>query len=264
MRRLLPALLSLALAGPAMSHEFWIEPLDYTVAPGARIEAKTINGEEFAGIEYGYSEGAFKRSGVIGGGQTNGVPGEMGQKPAFNVPTQGDGLHILYHASPVSTLTYANYTKFERFVKGKRLDWALEEHAALKLPTEDIRESYFRYVKALVAVGSGAGADRPVGMPYELVALDNPYTSGGDIRVAVLLGGEPAANVPVFVFVREGEAVEELKLTTGAEGQVSVPRRAGAEYMVNAVHIGLPGEQIKSVTKAHWQTLWAALTYRIE
>lgn len=264
MRRLLPVLLSLTLAGPALSHEFWIEPLDYTVTPGTTIEAKTINGEDFTGIEYPYSPGSFQRSGVISGGQSNPVIGESGQKPAFRVPTQGDGLHILYHASPVFSLTYANYTKFERFVKGKRLDWALEKHAELKLPESDIRESYFRYVKALVAVGSGAGADRPVGMPYEIVALDNPYTADRDIRVAVLLQGEPAANVPVFVFERLDGAVKKIKLNTDENGRTSVPRRAGAEYMVNAVHIGLPTEQIKTATRADWVTLWAALTYRAE
>lgn len=248
----------------ARAHEFWIEPETYSVAEGQVIEARTFNGENFEGIEYGYSEAAYGQSGVAAGDLRTGVAGERGARPSFQVAPAGPGLNVLFHASPVSTLTYPGMEKFERFLRGKRLDAALDAHANRGLPTEKIREAYFRFVKALVAVGDGTGADVAVGMPYELLALDNPYTGTDEMRVQVLLQDVAvAADVPVFVFHKVGEAVKKITLVTDAEGVVTVPRMPG-DFMVNAVHIMEPNASLKESTGAHWVTLWAALTYRIE
>ncbi len=248
----------------ARAHEFWIEPEAYRVAEGQVIEARTFNGENFEGIEYGYSEAAYRQSGVAAGDVRTGVTGERGARPSFQVAPAGPGLNVLFHASPVSTLTYPGMEKFETFLRGKRLDAALDAHAARGLPTEKIREAYFRFVKALVAVGDGAGADVAVGMPYELLALDNPYSGSGEMRVQVLLQDTAvAADVPVFVFHKLGEAIEKIKLVTDADGIVTLPRLPG-DFMVNAVHIMEPNAALKESTGAHWVTLWAALTYHIE
>ena len=248
----------------ARAHEFWIEPEVYRVAEGETIAARTYNGEYFDGIEYGYSEDAYQQSGVAAGDLRGGASGERGARPAFQVPPAGPGLNVLYHASPVSTLTYPGMEKFEKFLRGKRLEAALEVHAAKGLPTEKIREAYFRFVKALVAVGDGAGADVAVGMPYELVALTNPYTEDGDMQIEVRLQGALVGpGAPVFVFHRQGEEVTRLALETDAEGRFTVPALPG-DYMANAVHIMEAGEGLAERTGAHWVTLWAALNYRIE
>ncbi|MEM9228069.1 MAG: DUF4198 domain-containing protein [Pseudomonadota bacterium] len=264
MFRLISAALLLLSAPVGHAHEFWIEPLDYTVAPGSTIQARTFNGEDFTGIEYGFSTPAYRQSGVMAGSEARPVTGERGARPAFQVQAAGPGLNVLFHASPVSTLTYPNMVKFERFLKGKRLEWALEEHARLKLPEEGIREAYFRFVKSLVAVGDGAGSDRAVGMPYELLARTNPYTDAGDMVVEVRLNKSAVgADIPVYVFQKTGAGVEKIKLSTAADGTVRVPRTPG-EYMVNAVHIAEANEKLKQSNGAHWVTLWAALTYRVE
>lgn len=263
MSRLFIFLAAALAALPARAHEFWIEPVSYRVAPGETIEAQTFNGEDFAGIEYGYSKAGYQQSGILAEAEARPILGENGDKPAIRTLPAGDGLNVLFHASAVSTLTYPTLTKFESFLKGKRLGRALEQHKARSLPEEDIREAYFRFVKALVAVGDGAGSDRLIGMPYELVALDNPYTDGGDVRFRVYLNKQPVADgVPVFVFHKTGETVEKIKLTTDAAGDVTVPRMPG-EFMVNAVHITEPSEKLAQSTRADWVTLWAALTYEI-
>jgi len=260
----LPIILAVLLAAlPARAHEFWIEPVDYRVAPGETIEARTYNGENFGGIEYGYSKVGYQQSGVVAGDDARPIQGENGDKPAIRTLPAADGLNVLFHASAVRTLTYPTLTKFKSFLEGKHLDWALEAHAERRLPEEDIREAYFRFVKALVAVGGGAGSDRLVGMPYELLALDNPYTASGEIRFQLYLNQQPVdAGIPIFVFHKAGDEVEKIDLTTGAEGRFSVPRMPG-EFMVNAVHITEPSELLVRSTRADWVTLWAASNYQI-
>lgn len=259
----LAAALLAASTLPALAHEFWFEPLDYRIEPGSRIEAAALNGENFGGIEYAYSNKGYARSGIIAGDTKVALTGRQGSKPAVSMIAPGEGLNVVYHASAVSTLNYVDLAKFESFLKGKHLEAALEQHAELGFPTENIKEAYFRYAKTLVAVGNGAGSDEYVGMPYELVALDNPYTSAGDIRFSVLLEGKPAAGVPVFVFRKQAGKVEKIDLTSDSAGQVTVPRKTGGEFMVNAVHITTAKGRLKEVTKAQWVTLWASLTYEI-
>ena len=265
MRRLAPLVTALSLlTAPLAAHEFWLEPNAYRVAPGTPLEARAINGENFFGIEYSYSERSYARSGIIAGDTQVPITGKSGQKPAIAQAPAAEGLNILYHASPINTLTYANFTKFENFLKGKRLDGGIAEHKRLDLPEEGIKEVYFRYVKALVAVGNGAGSDRAVGMPYEWIALTNPYTDSGPMRFRLVLNGQSAREgIPAYVFHKRGTEVETTKLVTGKGGVVSVPRAPG-DYLLNAVHLTRPNTKIEEATKAHWVTLWAALTYQIE
>ena len=250
-------------AGSALAHEFWLEPVNYRVQPGERIVARAINGEEFRGREFSYSATGYRRSGVMAGGIDNPIPGNTGDRPAVSVEPAGPGLNILYHASTMNVLTYPGMEKFESFLRGKHLDWGVEAHRAKGLPEEGIREAYFRMVKSLVAVGNGAGADRKVGLAFELMALDNPYTSAGDIRIALMRSGKPVPNYPIYVFRKNGAEVSKLSLNTDGKGIVTVPRGPGGEFMVNAVELSEPSDRIKQAAKAHWQTLWAALTYEI-
>ncbi len=255
--------LCLALwAAPASGHEFWLEPLAYRVSPNARIEARARNGEDFEGVEYSYSPRGYARSGIIAGGAEGPIPGDSGQCPAVQVAPLAEGLNVLYHASAASRIVYPDMAKFEKFLRGKRLEAALEIHRAKGFPTEKISESYYRFVKALVAVGDGAGADRAVGLPFELVAETNPYTERTDITYRLLWQGEPDANAPVFFFLKQGEEVEKTELMTDAEGRVTIPRVPG-EYMINAVRIVEAAPPDQERMNAVWTTLWAASTYRV-
>ncbi|MEM1266390.1 MAG: DUF4198 domain-containing protein [Pseudomonadota bacterium] len=253
----------LLLAGPAAAHEFWLEPLDYVLPEGARIEARALNGEFFEGIEYSYSERGYAQSGVVAAAERQPIPGEAGQRPAVSVPSLGTGLHVLYHASPASKIVYKDMEKFETFLRGKRLEDALDLHRARGFPEEGIVEGYHRFVKALVAVGGGAGEDQAVGMPFELVAETNPYTDSGEMVFRLLWQQTPDANAPVFAFIKDADgAVEEILLRTDGEGLVRIPRRPG-EVMVNAVRIVEANSALKERFDALWMTLWAASTYQI-
>lgn len=252
----------MGLAGSVQAHEFWLEPLEYRVAPGGKISARALNGQEFVGKEYSYNARGYERSGIFAGSATGKIPGQTGQRPAVQVNAIGPGLNVIYHQSAASTVVYETMEKFESFLRGKRLEATLAEHKARGLPSENIVEGYFRFVKALVAVGDGAGADRAVGMPYELVALTNPYTGSGDMRLQLLYRGKPEANQPVYVFHRRAGKVKEVFLRTDGRGVVSVPRMAG-EFQVNAVKIMPAGKALRQRFKAVWQTLWASSVYEI-
>lgn len=126
------------------------------------------------------------------------------------------------------------------------------------LPCDPIREVHFRYAKELMAAGSAAGADSYLGMPWELVAQDNPLTGaqGSALRIELRFKGEPAPDEAVHVFIRapDGTAANQ-RLRTDAAGVATVAYAGPGPYMVNAIHILPASRRIQALLGATWQSL---------
>ena len=260
----------LTLAGLALSaqlasaHEYWFEPEAYRLPSGATIVADAVNGENFGGPKMAYSARGYERSGIFAGDvEIAPLPGSQSQRPAVQVPAAADGLNLLWYRSSASIITYPTIEKFASFLNGKKLDAALTEHKAQGWPEKDIREAYFRYVKSLVAVGGSAGSDRVLGLPYEFVALDNPYEDDGPVRVQLLERSQPVPMTAIYVFHKsETKAAEKTWYQTDADGVFSLPRVPG-EYLINAVSILPAPPRIQQDLNALWVTLWASLTFEL-
>ena len=263
------ALLSVALlAAPlAKAHEYWIEPVAYEVGVGDKIEAVLRNGEFFKGSSYPFIERLFTRFEVYNrsGGQP--APGRNGDSPALQMKAEKGGLHVVAYASTVQTVTYTEFERFQEFVASKRLDHIIDQHRAEGLSEEKVVETYYRYAKSLIKAGSGAGRDVKVGMPIELVAELNPYTSAGadGVRFRLYWLGKPLPDWDVQVFKKAGAADkgELAHYTTDKTGRVFVPADGGGDFLVNAVQITKPRAS-DGVFNAQWESIWASTTYRID
>lgn len=256
------------LAAPiAKAHEFWIEPVAYEVNVGDQIEGVLRNGEYFKGSSYPYVTRLFTRFEIYNRAGGDPVQGRNGDSPALQVPTEKGGLHIAAYASTVQTVTYTEFERFQSFVTSKGLDAIIDQHRAEGLSEEKVIETYYRYAKALFKVGSGAGRDVKVGMPIELVAELNPYTSAGaeGVRFRLYWLGKPLPDWDVQVFKKVGDAAEgELAhYTTDKTGRVFIPADGGGEFLVNAVQITKPREA-DAARNAQWESIWASTTYRID
>lgn len=259
-------LLACALAllpGAGFSHEFWIEPEQYSVAPGEEIAAHLRVGEEFSGSTFSYNPRSFSRFDFVQGDEIAPVPGRAGDRPAVTMTAPEDGLLVLAHETTPLRLTYKSMEKFEAFLAHK--DWRdlAEVHAARGLPPEGFRERYTRHVKSMIAVGDGAGSDRALGLVTEIVALANPYAMTGEtLPVQVLFEGSPRADAQVEVFEKApDESVTVTLYRTDAEGIAFVPVTSGNSYLVDAVVIRAvePEGDDTSV----WESLWAGLTFAV-
>jgi hypothetical protein len=201
---------------------------------------------------------------VIQGDTARPVEGRMGDNPALVMTGLTDGLAIVVHETDDSMLTYTDFGVFQRFVAHKDFATALADHAARGLPEKNFRETYRRHAKSLVAVGSGAGADRVVGLAIEIVALANPYTDDltGGLPVLVLLDGAPRADVQVELFQTAADGTVTItKHRTDAEGKALLPMRPGSEYLVDSVVLRrLPNDD--PAAGPVWHSDWASLTFR--
>jgi len=255
-----------AWTGPAIAHEFWIEPLDYQIDPDANLEGHIVNGQHFAGTEIAYFPQRFSRFDVSLGGQTAAVTGRSGDRPALNTAPLGEGLHIVTYVAIQSLVTYDDYAAFDRFVTHKDFQGIRAAHVARALPETGFVEAYTRYVKSLIGVGNSAGDDSYLGLPIEIVALDNPYTAdvSAGLRVQVHEGEglRDYGQVELFDKAPDGTVTITLHRTDG-NGIALLPVIPGHSYLVDAVMLREPAAGPATESGAVWESLWAALTFAI-
>lgn len=263
MRTFLGALVVAGLwAAPLLAHEFWIAPDAYSVEPETTIKGELIQGENFAGRSMPYHPRRFHRFDLRHADELVPIKGRDGDDPALKAEPLGDGLHVVIHQSKLALVTYDTFGDFRDFLESKRLDWGIDAHRARNLPDKDVREAYFRYAKALIGVGSAKGQDQAEGLPFELVALTNPYTEPQTLRVRLLFKDEPYPDADLHVFHRSDGAVAESWYRTDANGEAEIPLSAGA-YLLNAVHLQEASERMTAIFGAVWQTLWASMTFEV-
>jgi len=256
---------TLASTSVAVGHEFWISPEDYTVEPGENIVANLRVGQGFEGVKFSYIPSNFERFELVNGATVLDVEARIGDRPALNMQAPGPGLWIVVHETTDSRLTYQEWDTFFSFVQHKDLSGTLENHAARGLPQVKFKEVYRRFVKSLIAVGAGAGADQNVGLRTEIIAGLNPYTDdlSGGMPVTVFFEGAPRVDVLVEIFDRDSAGVVTITTTrTDLNGQANIPVSDGHEYNLDAV-VMLPVNASDPLVDPVWLSLWAGLTFAV-
>jgi Domain of unknown function (DUF4198) len=264
----IPALLvSLALAlsaAPAKAHEFWLSPDDYAVAPEDVMQVRLRVGKSMQGPALPYLPQDVARFEVVQGNSIRPVEGRMGDNPALDMAAQTDGLAVVVHETGDTVLTYDDFALFQRFVAHKDFRTALADHQARGLPQTGFSETYRRHAKSLIAVGSGAGADRAMGLKIEIVAQANPYTDDltGGLPLLVLLDGVPRADAQLELFQTAPDGTVTTTLhRTDAAGRVTVPVRPGMEYLADSVSLQALDNDDAAAGPV-WHSDWASLTFR--
>lgn len=255
-----------AVSTAAGAHEFWIDPVQFRVDAGERIAADLRVGQQFKGDALVYLPSRIVRFSVIGPDGTRPVDGTIGDQPAASIETGPEGLYVLAYQSTSSQVTYDDMAEFEGFLRTHGLEWVKAAHRERGLSETDIKEAFSRYAKSLVAVGDGAGNDRVVGLPLELVAETNPYRQppGDGVTVRFLWRGEPMADAEIHVFYKPaGCDVTRTEVMTDDDGRARVPAGPGGRILVNAVHMKEATRMELLDTGAVWHSLWASLTFEL-
>ena len=256
----------LAISGSfATAHEFWIDPTGTDYEVGDEITADARVGQMMRGSAQPYNKNSFKQMGVVINGKPMALSGRLGDRPAVKLEAAGDGLHVFAIETNASTLRYAEFAKFQKFVETHGQAFAVDAHREAGLPEEDFREAYFRFAKALVPVGTAGGADQSVRLPFELVALGNPFAGEGPLKLTLLLEGNPVPTHQIDVFTRAIDEIGDATLVsyeTDASGVVEIPRSSG-DYLINAVKLARPTPAMAESLNVVWVSLWASTTFTL-
>ncbi|TFL18027.1 DUF4198 domain-containing protein [Jannaschia formosa] len=249
---------------PLQAHEFWIEAEDYTVPPGGTVTATFRNGELLSGSALSYIPNRSARFDYIADKPAAPVPARLGDNPAVVLEDLPEGLVTLIHETREQYVTYTEWAKWVKFTDHKDFAWGQQAHLDRGLPEEGFREGYYRFAKALVAVGEGAGADAVRGLRAEIVLGRNPYVDdlSDGLPVQVLFDGAPKAAAQIEMFEKDAEGAVEVTLhTADAEGSAVLPVAPGHEYLLDSVTL-LPQEPVEARDPV-WLTFWAALTFAV-
>lgn len=264
--RILAALFTLFLSVPAQSHEFWIEPSEYTVEADGKIQGVLVNGQEFAGTPLAYLPLRFTRFTMAMGMRQADVENRIGARPALDVDPIGDGLHVVSYQSRMASLAYTEWAKFLKFADHKDFEDIEARHDARGLPREGFREGYWRFAKTLVGVGNAIGRDFRSGLAVEFVALDNPYTDdlSNGLRVQLHVLDDVRADGQVELFEKAPDGSVTITLhRTDANGIATLPVKPGHSYLVDHVYLREPSAALAASDDIQWETLWAALTFGV-
>lgn len=257
-------LAALLLAGfnlpTAQAHEFWLEPENYAPLPNRKIAISHNYGEYFKGDGLPFVSEWHPRYIVLDGGRERTVSGFDGDLPAIQIKFDTPGLKVFGYFGAFEPQSFDTLAEFEKYAHKLGYGQLVERHRALGKPDTDIVESYARNAKLLLGVGDGAGADRVLGLSFELVAERNPYTlaAGATLPVRLLLRGKPAAGFKITTF-SQADPKNPVTTMTNAEGRAQIALPARGAYLLNAIHMYEP--QVGS--DGHWESLWASLTFAV-
>ena len=248
----------------AHAHELWLDSRHFQPPEGENVEIELRNGQNFKGINLSYFNNRVKQFFWVQNDERQDVKSRSGDVPAMSIAIDEEGLIIVVYESTPSTLTYNSWEKFINFIRHKDFLDAQKSHIDRGLPQEGFKEKYHRYSKALVARGHAKGGDRNFGLETEFVAQTNPYLDGTEagFSAQLLYQQKPRENAQVEVFERDTEGgVVIFYLRTDNEGHVTVPIKAGFDYLLDAVVL----REVAPETHdgAVWESLWAAMTFSV-
>ena len=242
------------------AHEFWVEPVTFQVDLGDEIAVDLRVGQMLAGRSYPYLSHKFARYEVTDSAGVHALLGNEGDLPSAAYAAAAPGLNIISYDALPERLTYDAFRDFVDFVEEEGLPTIAARHRERGLPDTGFVEAYTRNAKALVQVGpvKEGQNDTVTGMPFELVALENPYAGGATLPVRLLWQGNEVPGAQIALFRRSGTgAVIRTTYRTDETGMASIPLTGNGTYLLSAVHL----EESPAESGAVWNSTWASLTF---
>ena len=241
--KLLVALLTGAVSVPVAAHDFWLQPLRFWAAPGARVPMNFLVGH---GAARQRSSIATDRFGLF---RAIGPQGFTDRKAELTIGQANDtalafaqpGTYVLaFSTSLVPSELPA--LRFNDYAAAEGLALVLQQRSASKSSTNPGRELYSRRGKALIQVGPVGRLPQPqvttpVGLGLEIVPLISPYALGNSqtLPVRVLYQGRPLVGALVKLNNLAADAEPVEKHLTDSSGQAVFAARRSGDWQLNVV-----------------------------
>jgi len=244
-----------------LAHDFWLEPSSFRVEPGTAVELRLRVGEHFIGDALPRNPALLAQFIAAGPAGLRSVPGQNGMDPAGVIRLEQSGLVVVGFRSRHSAVDLKPEA-FNAYLAEEGLDHIAAVRGAREQPEGSVRELFSRCAKALLlaGAGSGDGHDRVLGFTLELIPDKNPYgmRAGDSLPVRLLYEGQPLEGALV-VAMNSHDPASKVRGRSGRDGRVSLRLSREGAWLVKAVHM-VPAP---AGTGAHWESLWASLTFEL-
>ena len=250
------------LANSLFAHEYWLEADKSQVIAGEANTIKLMFGENFSNrvekplqldraIEFRAHGLSRKFDNLL-------PKTEKSVQPAATIELKQEGTILVSLIRSASVI---------RFGKAKFLEYAQQEggtnfEQALAVDKVRITDTYTRYMKALFQVGNlvNKTALKKVGMEYEIIPLENPFSKElKELNVKVLFRGKPAAGVKVNAIKRLDNILTSESAISDQKGRCKFPLDQKGSWLIRSVKI-IPDANNEGPT-ANFHSYWASLTF---
>ena len=259
-----------ATATLAFSHDLFLKPSTFFVAPNSSVRLTALNGT-FSTSEASVTADRLLDLGIVGpGGRSKGDTSTWsarGKASTWVTKVGASGTYVL-GASLRPKLITLKGKEFNAYLADDGLPDILAARKAAGELARPATERYAKHVKALVQVGDARTAtfDTALGYPAELVPLDNPYApvkGARTLRVRALVDGAPMPNQVVLAGGRtaSGARIAPQTVRTDAHGNATIALSTPGEWYVKFIRmVRVPAAPKDSVD---YESKWATLTFAV-
>jgi uncharacterized GH25 family protein len=255
-------------ASSLVAHDFWVQPSEYWVKPGALTPVT---------LQVGH--GPFRQRSPIPARRITRfqVIAPMGavvdlreQLRLGQTAEDGDfrlkdpGTYILVLQTDDRAQTHLPSIRFNDYLRVEGLTPALEQRARLHRMDADGSERYSRCAKSIVQVGpSTAGSQsqvsKPIGLPLEIVPEANPYgvPRAVILPVQVIYAGRPLAGALVkLTNLRNDASPFEVHLTDH-DGRASFTMPNSGTWLLNVIWT----KALPNSDETDFETVFSSLSF---
>jgi uncharacterized GH25 family protein len=268
-RALAASALALAPLSPAAAHDFWLQPTRWEAEVGQMVGLQLLVGEPGAWEFLPRAADSIERFEVqlpgpaVGDALARPIPGVEGRVPAGLLRVGERGLHLVgYVGRP--TAVELDPEKFEAYLAEEGLDWVAAQRRARGEAHLPGRETFSRCAKLLLRTpeGGSSGFDRRLGLPLELVPLDDPFqlAAGEPLRLLALRDGAPVHDLRLDLQRLGPERDVQLHGRTDAAGLWRVELPPAVSWDGSWLFSGVQMERAAEGSGADWSSRWASLT----
>jgi uncharacterized GH25 family protein len=246
-----PSGLSLLLAclcagGPAVAHDFWLQPSSYWVSSGATTSMTLQVGHGPARQRSPIPLRRIVRFQAI---DPNGLATDLrarlhlgGASADGDFALQKPGAHILVFQTDNLAQSHLPSVRFNDYLNVEGLTPALNDRIRLHRMDRDGSENYSRCTKSILQVGpSGSGLQaqvtRAFGLPLEIVPERSPNAlpRAAILPVRVFYHGQPLAGALVKLTHLENDALPLEMHRTDRAGRAIFAMPSGGTWLLNVI-----------------------------
>ena len=259
------AFLALLAPGAAGSHEFWMLPQKFHLAPGGTTSLTLASGEDFRGDKVGFSSSVVASLRQYSRGQVTDLRARVpahGELRELPIVMRKAGTHLIaFDTHPSSIVLPAD--KFDAYLRDEGLDFVARQRKASGQESAAGREQFRRNTKTLIQVGDQLDATYAMrtGQRLEIVPLANPFSKrqGDELGFRIYFDGKPLANALVQAWHKQGSKTSIIKTKTDGSGKATVALPLPGAWMVSVVHM-VPARNSR---EHEWDSYWGNLTFAL-
>jgi uncharacterized GH25 family protein len=264
-RAALLILIGLGIARAGHAHEFWVQPAEFQIAPGAVLSLALQVGDAGARQRSPIPLHRITRFDALGpSGDALDVRASLAATAKRDVVFDAPGTYVLALATDNRAYSRQSAERFNAYLETEGLTAAIEHRTRTQQMHVDGFERYSRAAKSIVLVGvSGVQSQphvtKPVGLPLEIVPVVNPYSEPrpASFAVRILYDGQvlPGALVKLINLERDLAPVDARR--SDKLGLVTFTMPQTGSWLVSVAWT----KRLENPSEADFETVFASLTF---